>query len=90
MDNTISIRALRPQLSKILDNVNRKFDRYLVTKRGRPEAILMSVAEYESLVETLEIESDKALMFRIKKAEKEIGSGKGIPLDRLHKGLGIV
>ena len=90
MINIISVRTLRPQLSMVLDNVHKKFDRYIVTKRGRPEAILMSVAEYESLIETLEIESDAALMRRLKKAKAEIRQGKGRPLAEIDKELGVV
>jgi prevent-host-death family protein len=90
MVNIISVRTLRPQLSKVLDNVYKKFDRYIVTKRGRPEAILMSVAEYESLIETLEIESDAPLMRRLKKAALEIQAGKGKSLAQIDKELGIV
>ncbi len=90
MVNIISVRALRPQLSRVLDNVHKKFDRYIVTKRGCPEAILMSVAEYESLIETLEIESNMPLMRRLKKAADEIKEGKGKPLAQIDKEIGIV
>ena len=90
MVNIISVRTLRPQLSRVLDNVHRKFDRYIVTKRGRPEAILMSMAEYESLIETLDIESDAPLMRRWKKARRQIKAGKGRSLAEIDKDLGLV
>ena len=58
MVNTISVRELRPTLSKVIDNIHKKFDRYVITKRGKPEVVMMSIDDYEGLLETLEIESD--------------------------------
>ena len=90
MVNTISARELRPKLSNVLKAIHDRFDRYIVTRRGHPEVVMISVEDYESLLETLEIQSDKALMRRIKKAEKEFKAGKGIPLERVKKELGLV
>ena len=90
MINTISVRTLRPRLSKVLDDVQRRFERYIITKHGHPEAVLMSMAEYESLVETLDIMSDKKLMAQLKKANEDLKAGKGVPLEVVHKRLGIV
>ncbi len=90
MVNTISVRELRPRLSSVIDRIHAKFDRYVVTKRGKPEVVMMSVEDYEGLLETMAIESDKALVKRLKKADREIAAGKGVSLDQIHKGLGIV
>lgn len=90
MVNTISVRQLRPKLAGILKNIHDRFDRYIITKRGLPEAVIMSIDDYESILETMEIQSDKPLMHRIKKAEKELKEGKGIPLEKIRKELGLV
>ncbi len=90
MVNFISIRELRPKLSNVLKRIHNKFERYVITRKGKPEAILLSVEDYESMVETLEIESDKALMKRLKKAEKDLRAGKGTTLAEIHKELGLV
>jgi antitoxin YefM len=90
MVNFISIRELRPELSKILQKIHRKFDRYIVTRRGKPEAIILSIEDYESMLETLEIQSDKKLMKRLKKAEQDLKKGKGISLEKLHQEMKIV
>lgn len=90
MVNFISIRELRPGLFRILEQVHRKFDRYIVTRRGKPEAVILSIDDYESMLETLEIESDKELMKRLEKAEQDLKKGKGISLERLHREMKIV
>jgi len=86
----ISVRDLRPRLSKILRNISSRFDRYVITKRGNPEAVLMNIEDYESILETMDVESDKALMRRIAKAERERKSGKGRSLIDIKKDLGLV
>lgn len=90
MVNTISVRELRPKLADVLKSIHDRFDRYIITRRGHPEAVIMSIDDYESILETLEIQSDKPLMRRIKKAEKELRAGKGILLEKVKKELGLV
>src|SRR5208283_5356541 len=85
MVNTISVRELRPQLSKVIDNIHQKFDRYVITRRGKPQVIMMSMDDYEGLLETLEIKSDPELMQRLKKAEEDMRKGKLKGLEQIHK-----
>ncbi len=90
MVNTISIRELRPQLADVVENIHERFARYIVTRHGKPEVVMISVEDYESLLETLDVQSDKALMKSIKQAEKEIKTGKGVPLEKARKDLKVV
>ena len=90
MVNTISIKELRPKLSNILNHIHNKFDRYVITRHGKPEIVMLSVEDFESIIETLAIQSDKDLMKRIKKGEKDLKSGKGASLDKLNRELGLV
>jgi prevent-host-death family protein len=87
MVNTISVRELRPKLATVINNIHKKFDRYIITRRGKPEVVMMSVEDYEGLLETLEIESDKELMKDLKEAEAEYKSGKGVSLEKIHEEL---
>ena len=85
MVNTITLKELRPGLPEIINEIDRKLDRYIVTKRGKPVAIMMSMDDYEGLLETIEILSDKAAVKRIKKAKQEIASGKTLSLEELKR-----
>ncbi len=76
MIKNISVRKLRANLAGILDDVKAHLDRYVISKRGEPEAILMCIDDYEGWLETLEIMSSKKTMADIRKAEKEIKEGK--------------
>jgi len=85
MVNTISLKQLRPELPAIIKDIDTKLDRYIVMKRGRPVAVMMSPDDYDGLLETIEILSDKETAKRIRKAKKEIKEGKTISLEDLKR-----
>ena len=71
MTKTITLKALRPGLPKVADSVERKLDRYIVTRRGQPVMMVISPEDYEGLLETIEILSDKTAAKRIRRSWKE-------------------
>lgn len=87
MMKTITLKALRPGLPKVADAVESRFDRYIVTRRGAPVMILMSPEDYEGLLETLDILSDKSAVKRIRKARREARAGKTTSLSTLRRKL---
>jgi len=89
MTNLISISDVRARLPDLVDKVNKKLDRVTITVNGKPKAVLVSAAELESIEETLEILSNPKLMKELRKAEKEIDEGKGIPWEQIQKELGL-
>ncbi|MCK5215756.1 MAG: type II toxin-antitoxin system Phd/YefM family antitoxin [Candidatus Omnitrophica bacterium] len=76
MKNTLSLKQLRPELPKVIASIDEKFDRFIITKRGRPVVVMMSIDDYESLIETLDILEDKETMKRVRNGENEIKAGK--------------
>jgi len=72
----ISIRKLRTELAHVLEDVTSNLDRYVISKRGKPKAVLMCIDDYEGWLETLEIMSDKKAVQDIKKARNELAKGK--------------
>ena len=83
MVNTITLKELRPGLPQVIKNIDSKLDRYIVMKRGKPVAMMISLDDYEGLIETIEILSDKDAVKRIKEAKREIAEGKTISLEEL-------
>lgn len=77
-------------MPRIIDEIDSKMDRFIITRRGKPVALIMSIEDYESILETLDILSDTRLMKRIKEAEKDVQSGDFKALDRIEKELGLV
>lgn len=83
MVNTITLKELRPGLPEVIKKIDARLDRYIVTKRGKPIAVMIGPDDYEGLLETIEILSDKETVKRIKRAKQEIKDGKTISLKEL-------
>lgn len=89
MTHTLSITKAREQLTNLVENVNKKFEEYVITVNGSPAAVLISSDEYESWKETNDILSDPALVKAIGQGEKELKAGKGISWQKVKKELGL-
>ena len=63
----LSVSEAKMKLSGLIDTVNATDEEILITKNGRPAAILVSPEEFESLKETIAVRSDLSLMKEIKK-----------------------
>jgi antitoxin YefM len=63
----LSVSEAKMKLSGLIDTVNATDEEIMITKNGRPAAVLVSPDEFESLKETIAIRSDSALMREIKK-----------------------
>ena len=78
MTKTLSLKEARNQFSDIVDRAGRLSERVVVTKNGRPEAVVMGADEFESWVETLELLSNPKAV-KIPQAGAERGQSRGIP-----------
>ena len=84
---TVSLTEMRPRLSELLTRAHAHFDRFVITRRGRAEAVLLSSEEFEGILETLEILSDKAQVKRLVEADEELSSGCGHSLEEVRREL---
>lgn len=89
MTHTLTITKAREKLPTLIDRASKKMDDYIITVNGVPAAVIMSVAEYESMQETNEILNDPKLMRDIKQGEKEIAEGKFVTLEELERDLNL-
>jgi len=61
----VPLSQAKARLSSLVRKIREERGTYAITHRGKPEGVLLSVEEYESLIETLEVLSDRELMARI-------------------------
>lgn len=78
MYNHITLKDLRPNLSGIIDAVDEELDRYIVSKHGKPIAVLLSLDDFEALVDTAEEVQDKKSLQRIRKGFAEARAGRTV------------
>ena len=62
---TLSLSEAKMKLSELVDKVQRMDEEVVITRNGRPAAVLISPDEFESMRETLEIKADRELMKEI-------------------------
>jgi len=72
MSETLPLSSVKARLSEIVDRVEDQHDRVVVTRNGKPAAVLVSHDDLESLEETLAIMSDPKLMAQIRDSERSI------------------
>ena len=81
---TLPLSHVKAHLSEIADRVEGQHDRVVVTRKGRPAAVLVSPEDLDSLEETLAVLSDPALMRQIRESEAELERGEeGVTLEEL-------
>lgn len=72
----LPLADVKNRLSEVVDRLEREHGRVVITKHGRPAAVVLSVDDLEGLEETLELLSDPQAMRSIRRSQKEIEAGK--------------
>jgi prevent-host-death family protein len=65
--STLSVSEAKMKLSALTDLVNTTHEEVVITKNGKPVAVLISPDEFESWRETMQIRFDVDFMKEIKK-----------------------
>jgi len=73
---TLSLSEVKTRLPELIAGVQEREEEVVVTKNGRPAAVLVNVDEYSRLKETLDVLSDPALMKQINQSKAFYRSGK--------------
>jgi prevent-host-death family protein len=71
----LSVSEAKMKLSELIERVNRSGEAIMITRNGRPGAILVSPDEFEGWRETIAIRSDPAFMEEIKAGLKALREG---------------
>ncbi len=72
----VPLAEVKNRLSEVVERLEREHGRVVITKHGRPAAVMLSLDDLESLEETLEVLSDPALMDAIAQAEADVAAGR--------------
>lgn len=80
MSETIPFTEAKAHLSELVDRTSREHERFVLTRNGRPAAVLLSPEDLESLEETVDILQDRALLDSIRRSRREAADGKRVRL----------
>ena len=73
--STESLRTVRDHLSEFVDRAEREHERVVLTRNGRPAAVLIGYEDLTALEETLDILGDSNARRELAEAEEAVASG---------------
>jgi antitoxin YefM len=71
----VPLAEVKNRLSEVVERLEREHGRVVITKHGRPAAVMLSLEDLESLEETLAILSDPELMAAVREADADVAAG---------------
>jgi prevent-host-death family protein len=78
----LPLADVKNRLSEVVEQVERDHGRIVITKRGRPAAVVLSIDDLESLEETLAILNDQTLLTQIQASMAELAADKATVLSK--------
>lgn len=76
MSVTLPLAEIKAHLSEIVDQVENEHQRVVMTRHGRPVAVIMSPADLEAIEDTLDLLSDPNALAEIRAGQQDIASGR--------------
>jgi prevent-host-death family protein len=70
------ISEVKTRLPELVSGVAEREEEIVVTRNGKPAAVLVDYAEYERLKDTLEVVSDPVLMKQIRRSKSFYAKGR--------------
>ena len=89
MARIIPFTEARARLTELLDDVEARHEHVVITRRGRPTAVVISTEEWEALEETLEILQDEETLAALRESEEDVKAGRLFSLDEVRRELGL-
>jgi len=78
VDQIVSVTEAKNRLLDLIRNLKSRPEVVAITRDGVPAAVLLSMGQFEGLMETIEILSDPVAMRSIRKSLRQAQAGKWI------------
>ncbi|MGH2739630.1 MAG: type II toxin-antitoxin system Phd/YefM family antitoxin [Actinomycetota bacterium] len=89
MARTVPLSEARARLSELMDELERRHEHVVITRRGRPVAVLVPSAEYDAVEETLEVLHDDDVLAALRESERDVRAGRLVSLAEVRRELGL-
>ena len=89
MAKTVPFTEARSSLSELLDFVQSEQEHVVITRNGKNVGLLMSMDEWESWEETLEVLQDEDLLEALKRSEEDVKAGRLVDWDEVKRDLDL-
>ena len=84
---TIPITEAKARIAELADRVARQHDHFTITRNGRADVMLISVAEDESMQETLDLLSDDDALADLRQSREDFTAGDTFSADEVRAEL---
>lgn len=82
-DTVLPLTEIKKRLSEIVDRVEEHQERVVLTRNGKPAAVILSPDDLESLEETLDIIAERGALEEIHRSQDEIDRGEYVTAEEL-------
>lgn len=89
MARLVPFTEARARLTELLDDVEARHEHVVITRKGRPAAVVVSSEEWEALEETLEVLSDPETMRALYESDEDVAAGRLSTWDEVKRELGL-
>jgi antitoxin YefM len=79
----------RARLTELLDEVEARHEHLVITRKGRPAAVVVSPEEWEAIEETLDVLQDEQTLADLRESEEDVKAGRLFSLDDVRRDLGL-
>ena len=87
MARTLPISEVKARLPELVTGVQEREEEIVVTRKGKPAAVLVNYGEYERLKDTIDVLSDADLMKQIHRSRRFYAAGgKGLSFEKVFEG----
>jgi prevent-host-death family protein len=89
MAKIVPFTEARASLTELLDQVEGLHEHVVITRNGRPAAVVISTDEWEALEETLEVLQDDETAVALRESDEDVKAGRLFSLDEVRRELGL-
>lgn len=82
---TLSTADARARFSQLVESASSTHERFEVTRNGARAAVILGAADYDSLIETIEVLSDPEAVRVVRDALTDLDSGAGVGGDEMRE-----
>lgn len=72
----LTVTEAKAKFLKVVRDSEEKLTRFVITKEGHPAAVVMNADEFDGWLETMEIMGDKRALKEVRRARRELETGK--------------
>lgn len=76
-------------MTELLDDVEARHEHVVITRKGRPVAVIVSPDEWDAIEETLDVLQDEAMLVALRESEDDVQEGRLFGLDEVRRELGL-